>query len=58
MKNRNEIGKLRNIKLGELARAFDELRCTGRPEQALAAKAASRDITKLTWAALKRLLTG
>ncbi|MCO5090873.1 DUF6538 domain-containing protein [Bosea sp. (in: a-proteobacteria)] len=57
-KSRVEARKLRNIKLGELETTFDELRRTGKAEQALADKAVGRDISKLSRAELERLVTG
>lgn len=56
-KNRSEARKRRNLKLGELETAFDELRRTGKAEQALADKAARRDISKLSRAELEWLVT-
>lgn len=57
-KNRAEARKRRNLKLGELETAFNELRRTGKAEEALAQKAARKDISKLSRAELERLVTG
>jgi len=56
-KDRPEARKRRNIRLGELEKAFGELRRTGKAEQALAEKVARRDLSKLSRAELERLVT-